>query len=322
MTFGMMPIGALCSGFSYLGNTGGNRTTSYDSGGGIFNGCDSLKMDWSFLNTPQLNTGTIRGSFSWFGGGNCLGIDFGLSSMNFGIPSLNLGGFSWGGTSSIGAGFGVNNPFGNNTAAMQKFFGIDFTTIPKFGVSGASSFGSITSGVSSNSGTGGNSSNTFVPTSDYAENAARVAEQECAKGVRETSKNDSVDIRRYKNGARNSHQWCAYFTSYCFGAGQNKKPIFGFTGSSQHIRRQAEKAGVFAKKNSGYIPKRGDIAIWTNIGDPNHGHVGVVTKVYADGSFDVIEGNSSNRVKKNHYKSPTSVSKRFAGFCKTSEWAK
>ena len=317
MTFGMMPIGALGLNLTYSSPPIGNYTTSFNNTGGLFNfsgGSFAPKMDWSFLSYGEVNSGGIGSS------GQSLGLEnsFGLN-LNWSTPSLN---FDWLGVSNnVSAelsGFSFTNPFMGNSSAIQKLFGLDFT-MPTFGVSRSSgaSFGSITSGSSISA----NNNSTFVPTSDYAENAARVAEQEEAKGVRETSKNDSVDIRRYKNGAKNSHQWCAYFTSYCFGAGQNKKPIFGFTGSSQHIRRQAEKAGVFAKKDSGYIPKRGDIAIWTNIGDPNHGHVGVVTKVYSDGSFDVIEGNSSNRVKKNHYKSPTSVSARFAGFCKTSEWA-
>lgn len=58
--------------------------------------------------------------------------------------------------------------------------------------------------------------------SDVALKAAKRAEIEKAKGVVEINKsNDSVDIRRYKRGAKNSHQWCAYFTSYCFTDGQN-----------------------------------------------------------------------------------------------------
>lgn len=56
--------------------------------------------------------------------------------------------------------------------------------------------------------------------SDVALKAAQIAETEQAKGVKETSNNDSVDIARYKRGAHNSQQWCAYFTSYCFTDGQ------------------------------------------------------------------------------------------------------
>lgn len=62
--------------------------------------------------------------------------------------------------------------------------------------------------------------------SDVALKAAQRAEIEENKGVVESSRrgggsNDSADIRRYKRGAKNSAQWCAYFTSYCFTDGQN-----------------------------------------------------------------------------------------------------
>lgn len=57
--------------------------------------------------------------------------------------------------------------------------------------------------------------------SDVALKAAKTAETEQAKGVKETSNNDSVDIARYKRGAHNSAPWCANFTSYCFTDGQN-----------------------------------------------------------------------------------------------------
>lgn len=62
--------------------------------------------------------------------------------------------------------------------------------------------------------------------SDVALNAAKRAEIEKNKGVVESNtsgggSNDSVDIRRYKRGAKNNHQWCAYFTSYCFTDGQD-----------------------------------------------------------------------------------------------------
>ncbi len=160
-----------------------------------------------------------------------------------------------------------------------------------------------------------------VSSSDKAEQAAQIAEQELAKGVREDNgNNDSVDIRRYKKGAKNSNQWCGYFTSYCFGDGQgsDNRETFGYTGSSQEIKRKAINAGHYAKKNSGYTPKRGDVAMWTKTAST--GHVGIVTQVYADGSFDTIEGNSKNAVTKHHYKSQSSVSGTFDGFVKMNEW--
>lgn len=66
--------------------------------------------------------------------------------------------------------------------------------------------------------------------SDVALNAAKRAEIEKDKGVVESStrgggSNDSADIRRYKRGAKNNDQWCAYFTSYCFTDGQNLNAV-------------------------------------------------------------------------------------------------
>lgn len=158
-------------------------------------------------------------------------------------------------------------------------------------------------------------------TSNRALNAVKVAEAELAKGVREIgSSNDSVDIRRYKNGAINAHQWCQYFSSYCYGAGQgsSNRDTFGFDGSTQSVKRKAINAGYYAYKNSGYTPKKGDLAMWTK--SASAGHVGIVTEVYADGSFDVIEGNSGNAVRKHHYASQSSVGSTFNGFVKMSEW--
>lgn len=157
--------------------------------------------------------------------------------------------------------------------------------------------------------------------SNRALNAVKVAEAELAKGVREIgSSNDSVDIRKYKNGAANNAQWCQYFSSYCYGAGQgsSNRDTFGFDGSTQSVKRKAINAGYYAYKNSGYTPKKGDLAMWTK--SASTGHVGIVSEVYPDGSFDVIEGNSGNAVRKHHYASQSSVGSTFNGFVKMSEW--
>lgn len=152
------------------------------------------------------------------------------------------------------------------------------------------------------------------------EKMVQIAEQEYKKGVKEDhGNNDSVDIRRYKHGAKNSNQWCAYFTSYCAEQAGLTDKTFKYTPSSQAIRRAAEKAGKFSSKNSSYNPKRGDVAIWTNIGDPNHGHVGIVDKIYKDGSIDIIEGNSHSAVSKNHYASKK-IPGRFNGYIRMNEW--
>lgn len=158
-------------------------------------------------------------------------------------------------------------------------------------------------------------------TSNRALNAVKVAEAELAKGVKEDCRNnDSRDIRRYKKGAINNHQWCCYFASYCFGDGQgsSNSDTFGFDASTQSVKNKAIQAGCYAYKNSGYTPKKGDLAMWTKTAST--GHIGIVAEVYPDGSFDVIEGNSGDAVKKHHYKSQSSVGSTFNGFVKMSEW--
>ncbi len=160
--------------------------------------------------------------------------------------------------------------------------------------------------------------------SNRALNAVKVAEAELAKGVKEINQsNDSTDIRKYKRGAVNNSPWCQYFASYCFGDGQgsSNKDTFGFDGSTQNVKTKANRLGYYARKNSGYTPKVGDLAMWTK--SAISGHVGIVSAVYSDGSFDVIEGNSgknTDSVVKNHYKSQNSVSPTFDGFVKMSEW--
>lgn len=100
-------------------------------------------------------------------------------------------------------------------------------------------------------------------------------------------------------------------------AGSGSK--FQYTASSQQIMRNA---GSYFHKKGTYTPQRGDIAIWTNVGDADHGHVGVVTKVEGDTVW-ITEGNTSKgRLKTNTY----SISKklmgeaRFNGFIDAHSW--
>lgn len=151
------------------------------------------------------------------------------------------------------------------------------------------------------------------------EEAVRLAESQI--GVREIgSSNDSPEIRKYKNGAANNDPWCASFASWVYGAGQgsDNSQTFGYTASSQSIKQQAIASGCYAPKNTGYRPQKGDLAMWTK--SAGTGHVGVVTEVYSDGSFDVTQGNTGNAVTKKHYKSQNDVDSSFSGFVQMSKW--
>lgn len=156
-------------------------------------------------------------------------------------------------------------------------------------------------------------------TSDAVDNAVELAESQV--GVHENgSSNDSADIRKYKNGAVDGNPWCASFASWLYGAGQHSSngKTFGYTASSQEIKRKAQNAGCYASKNSNYVPKKGDLAMWTK--SSSTGHVGIVSKVYPDGSFDTIEGNSKDAVTKHHYSSKHSVGSSFDGFVQMDKW--
>ena len=155
-------------------------------------------------------------------------------------------------------------------------------------------------------------------TADRAQNAVALAEAELKKGVRETgSSNNSAEVNKYRGGRATGQAWCASFVSWLYGAGQNKNnaKTFGYDASTQSIRRKAEKAGHYSTVKSGYVPQVGDLVIWKYT--ESTGHVGIITKVYDNGSFDVIEGNCGNKVQKlKHRRSERDLH----GFVRMNEW--
>lgn len=145
-------------------------------------------------------------------------------------------------------------------------------------------------------------------------------------GIKEDGKsNDSKEIRKYKNGEVNNNPWCASFVSWIYGAGQNSdnSKTFGYSSSSQEIRRKAENAGFYATKNSGYKPTVGDLMVITyedaSSNNRGKGHIGIIVSVNPDGTFDTIEGNLSNQVKRVTRSMQT---KNLHGFVKMNEWLK
>ncbi len=148
------------------------------------------------------------------------------------------------------------------------------------------------------------------------QDALRLAESQI--GVREqTGHNDGAQIDVYRNGRHNGAAWCASFVSWCYGQGQNtdNSTTFGYDASSQSIRKKAQKAGFYQTVQSGYVPQVGDIAVWDN-GDGT-GHVGIVSKVNDDGSFETIDGNYSDQVRRVRR---TRSSQNLSGFVQMNEW--
>ncbi len=119
---------------------------------------------------------------------------------------------------------------------------------------------------------------------------------------------DAEGNAAFSNGV--AQHWCADFVTSivktaCESTGKSVPSGFGSSsvsglqswavsnGSFITTAGQSNKAGII----SGQI-KTGDIMIQKENGAS---HTGIVTKVYPDGSFDTVEGNSSDAVKNRHY---------------------
>lgn len=224
------------------------------------------------------------------------------SSNTFSSNSFDAGIFAG---STFNA-FGSMTPSFNIFSALSNFqmpaFNFDFSSLsastPSF------NFGSFGTNVSARL------------TSNKAQNAVSLATSQIGVSENGTS-NDSIDIRRYKNGSKDSNPWCASFVSWCYGRGQNgnNAKTFGYDASTQSIRSKAINAGKYSSKTTGYVPQVGDIAMWRY--NSSSGHVGIVSKVNPDGTFETIEGNCDNKVQK---VTRSRSSEGFDGFVRMNEW--
>ncbi len=164
--------------------------------------------------------------------------------------------------------------------------------------------------------TGSSTRRTNLSGNSAVTNAISVARSQI--GVKENgSSNNSSQINEYRNGVENGAPWCASFVSWCYGRGQNSQnnTTFGYSSSSQEIRAQAQQAGVYSKASSGYKPQAGDLMILKY--SDGSGHVGIVESVNNDGTFYVIEGNTSNQVKRIRRSMNT---EKLDGFVRMNEW--
>lgn len=130
---------------------------------------------------------------------------------------------------------------------------------------------------------------------------------------------DAQGNKEFSPGGASQH-WCADFvtsiTKRAFQATGKQVPA-GFGSSSVsglanwgksngrfiQVAGQSNKAQIIANNI-----KPGDILIQQENGAS---HTGIVTKVYPDGSYDTVEGNSSDAVKNRHY---TADNNRLTGF--------
>lgn len=231
-----------------------------------------------------------------------------FGSMNFGgeffsqLSMLNMMGdvFSFGNMNTS-----VNFSALNALSSMNSIM----TAMPSFGTMSAPSynFGSFGTNVRSNN---------VSLTNNKVSNAISLAKSQI--GVTENgNSNNSADVNKYRFGKANGNPWCASFVSWCYGQGQNgnNKQTFGFDESTQSIRRKAEKAGKYSTKASGYRPQVGDLAVWKY--NENSGHVGIISKINNDGSFQVVEGNCGNAVQETTRSMGT---EGLHGFVRMNEW--
>ena len=112
-----------------------------------------------------------------------------------------------------------------------------------------------------------------------------------------------------------THAWCADFVSTVIKRAYEAKGLevpSGFGSSSvSTLRSWGEDNGIYldtlssddkAQLIATYV-KPGDIMIEKE----GKSHTGIVTKVYPDGSFDTVEGNSGDAVKTKHYSADSST---------------
>ena len=235
-------------------------------------------------------------------------------------PTSDFYSMGLGSTSIFGDAFGANfgmmsNPFAMASMSMSSMpmMSMPMFQMPAFNFNFSSQMPSYNFG---SFGTNVRANVNYNCRTSQATNALRLAQSQL--GVRENgNSNNSAEVNKYRFGRADGTPWCASFVSWCYGAGQNgnNKKTFGYDASSQNIRRKAEKAGYYATTRSGYVPKPGDLAIWKY--NEASGHVGIVSKVNSDGTFEVIEGNSSNKVQKT---TRTMASANLHGFVRMDEW--
>ena len=125
----------------------------------------------------------------------------------------------------------------------------------------------------------------------------QAAQGEVGQTEQPPGSNDSPRIAEYRTAVPGGPvgPWCAYFASWA--ARQAGVPI-GDTGQGfarvDEVWAWASRTGRAIPSGPGAVPKPGDLVIWDE-------HMGIVESVKPDGSFQTIEGNSSDQVARRDY---------------------
>jgi hypothetical protein len=134
-------------------------------------------------------------------------------------------------------------------------------------------------------------------------------------GVKEaTGNNDGLMVSRYQAvvGLGQGDAWCAAFQMWALEkAGVKGWPVSGYVPT---VWDWCEGHGVLKPQ-----PRVGAWVMYQDNGSPSMYHIGIVEKVHANGTFDAIEGNEADMVKRT-FNNPVPGSKADRTACKFGYW--
>lgn len=234
-----------------------------------------------------------------------------LMQMMMQVMSMQMG--------SQGMMSGANPGFGGQAPGIPgQMGGGGMPGFGQFGGSGSCGCGSGSggyggpSGYNGGSGSGGgnygstpfNSRDTYVPPgANQSGNVGNLGSGQGSDAVRWALSHEGVSesnnpgmVRAFSRG--NWQAWCADFVSQAYANTPGGSP-FGHQSSVQGILNWGRNNNKFfsagqAASNPGSL-RPGDIAVWKSGG---RSHVGLVTGVNRDGTFNTIEGNSGDAVRR------------------------
>lgn len=132
---------------------------------------------------------------------------------------------------------------------------------------------------------------------------AQIAAAELGVAEAPPGSNDGPRISQYRQATVGAGvgPWCSYFTSWVTAsAGAPVGSQGQGLGWVPDVSRWGQETGRWIPASGG-TPAVGDLAVFDRNGDGLHDHIGVVTNVLADGSFETVEGNSSDMVSARSY---------------------
>ncbi|HWH14994.1 MAG TPA: CHAP domain-containing protein, partial [Miltoncostaeaceae bacterium] len=133
-----------------------------------------------------------------------------------------------------------------------------------------------------------------------------VAIAEAELGVREQppGSNDGPRIAEYRTATRGAGvgPWCSYFVSWVGAqAGVPIGPGGRGEGWVPNVERWGRDTGRWIPSEAATPAQPGDVIVFDRNRDGLTDHIGIVTRVRADGGVETVEGNSSDAVSRRSY---------------------